>query len=167
MPLSFNDGEFQILVDELVAGVDAALYSLKTWLGMWVHLPLGICRLGDDNEQEFVFTYAKVIFKMPWNSNAQIQYYIQEHEYDTDSEPIHNYRLLYEFVKCHKGFQQFYLKAIQIYLMKQKKAKLTFSTVNIKNTSVSEMDLRAARSQRKSIAKKNCRRINRIWKNTC
>ncbi|RIB00748.1 hypothetical protein C2G38_2233112 [Gigaspora rosea] len=85
MPLSFNDGEFQILVDELVAGVDAALYSLKTWLGMWVHLPLGICRLGDDNEQEFVFTYAKVIFKMPWNSNAQIQYYIQEHEYDTDS----------------------------------------------------------------------------------
>ncbi|CAG8828544.1 34569_t:CDS:2, partial [Racocetra persica] len=75
-----------ILVDELIAGVDAALDLLKTWLGMWIHLSLSICRLGGDNRYEFAYAYAKVILKMPWNYNTtKIQYYIQELEYNIDS----------------------------------------------------------------------------------
>ncbi|CAG8815172.1 15712_t:CDS:2, partial [Gigaspora margarita] len=70
------------------------------------------------------------------------------------SEPIHNYPLLYEFVECRiyyivvhqhqiEGlFNKFDLKNQPNMSDETKKAKLTLSTIDIEDTSFSEIDLR-------------------------
>ncbi|CAG8741236.1 35001_t:CDS:2 [Gigaspora margarita] len=76
---SLNNTEFQILVVGLTSGVEAALDSLEKWLGMWLYLPLSMCRLGGD----------RVILKVSLNHNPTIkeECYIKELENEIDMKP--------------------------------------------------------------------------------
>ena len=61
-----QDDSFDSFINGLVAGIDKALSSLETWMGMWLHLPLSICRLGGKNGPKFACSYLNAIMGLPW-----------------------------------------------------------------------------------------------------
>ncbi|RGB37160.1 hypothetical protein C1646_757211 [Rhizophagus diaphanus] len=58
-----QDDDFENFVNGLVTGIVSALNSLETWMGMWLHLPLSICRLGG---HIFACSYLNAIIGLPW-----------------------------------------------------------------------------------------------------
>jgi len=61
-----QDDSFDSFINGLVAGIDKALSSLETWMEMWLHLPLSICRLGGKNGPKFACSYLNAIMGLPW-----------------------------------------------------------------------------------------------------
>lgn len=107
-----EDEEFELLVNDLINGIEKALSSFQTWMENWMHLPLSLCRLGSNNGSDYALSYIKVIFKKDWirvPSLKAICYAIQLQE-DIDNNPEFNdfgLSLALEDSKFHDEFFHF------------------------------------------------------------
>ncbi|CAB4435112.1 unnamed protein product [Rhizophagus irregularis] len=83
-----QDDDFENFVNGLVSGIDSALNSLETWMGMWLHLPLSICRLGGNYGHKFACSYLNTIIGLPWKyvPNLKELCYAKQLELDLENQ---------------------------------------------------------------------------------
>ncbi|CAG8662752.1 2195_t:CDS:2 [Ambispora gerdemannii] len=90
-----DNSKIELLVKKLELEIQKDLELHQKWLNCWLHLPLSLCRLGENNAQQFAHSYWYVVLKKPWSKVPSLKElcYAKYLEIDVKEENFNDFDL--------------------------------------------------------------------------